>query len=369
MEHAGRGPHARGHGQKWSLPQMLRCLQCVFGIGVAAAALGFFLSGEPSAAKPEGKSSFKPTIEPLKHKSYVETIPGTQVKFEMVAIPGGTYMMGSPAREPGRSADEGPQHPVKIEPFWMGKCEVTWDEYDQYWKRDESVKPVNPTPIEKAADAVTRPTPPYADETFGHGREGHPVICITHHAAMQYCTWLSIKTGKSYRLPTEAEWEYAARAGTTTPYFFGSDPKKLGDYAWYAENSEDMTHEVGKKKPSPWGLYDIYGNVSEWCLDTYKKDAYASYPTYMPTLEPVIPPTAKRCPNVARGGAWSDPADRLRSAARISSNKSWIKRDPQRPQSIWWLTDAEFIGFRIMRPMVELDRLKGLHSEVTRESK
>jgi formylglycine-generating enzyme required for sulfatase activity len=336
------------------------CLFLLAALVVVCRDPGITAKGAP----PDNRS----TIAPAEHKAYTEVIPGSTVKFDMVPIPGGTYLMGSPASEAGRKADEGPQHPVAIRPFWMGKMEVTWDEYDLYWKQEEGAKRENQTPEDKAADAVSRPTPPYADETFGHGREGHPVICITHHAAMEYCRWLSLKTGKAYRLPTEAEWEYAARAGTKTAYFFGDDPKPLGDYAWYAANSEDVTHEVGKKKPNPWGLYDIYGNVAEWCLDTYKKDYYAAFPTDKPTLSPVLIPGPDRFPHAARGGSWADEPNRLRSAARRGSDKSWIKRDPQRPQSIWWLTDAEFVGFRIVRPVEEQDNLKGLRSTTTRES-
>jgi formylglycine-generating enzyme required for sulfatase activity len=303
-------------------------------------------------------------------KTYVETIPGSTVKFEMIAIPGGNFLMGSPNTEAARSPDEGPQHPIAIRPFWMGKTEVTWDEYDLYWKKEEGAKkPANLSPAERDADAVSRPTPPYADETFGHGREGHPVLCITHHAAMEYCRWLSAKTGKTYRLPTEAEWEYACRAGTKTAYFFGDDPKLLGDYAWYSANAEDLTHPVGQKKPNPWGLYDMYGNVAEWCLDHYRKDYYATFPADRATLEPVLVPTADRFGHVARGGSWADDAARLRSATRRGSDKTWIRRDPQRPQSIWWLTDADFVGFRVVRPLEELENLKGLCSKVTRESK
>jgi formylglycine-generating enzyme required for sulfatase activity len=339
---------------------------CLLLAGTAAAGLAAL------AVSPAGRAAGEPApqVEPLKHPKYVEKIPGSEVTFEMVPIPGGTFLMGSPEGEKGRSPDEGPQHPVQVKPFWMGKCEVTWDEYDLYWKKQgEAEAEPAPETKPKDADAITRPTPPYADETFGHGRENHPVLCITHHAAMEYCRWLSQKTGKLYRLPTEAEWEWAARAGTQTAYSFGDDPKDLKDYAWYADDDPDeLTQEVGKKKPNPWGLYDMYGNVSEWCLDQYKKDAYAASPADKLTLEPVLMPTAARFAHVARGGSWADKADRCRSAARRGSDKSWIKLDPQRPQSIWWLTSADFVGFRIVREVEELDNLKHLRSKVTRES-
>jgi formylglycine-generating enzyme required for sulfatase activity len=319
--------------------------------------------GASSGAQP-AKDKFKND-----HKSYTQDIPNSKVKFDMAAIPGGTFTMGSPASEPGRNADEGPQHPVTVRPFWIGKLEVTWNEYDLFWGRIKKGQRADVNTGNKEADAVSRPTPPYADETFGHGRDGHPVICITHHACMEYCRWLSAVTGKTYRLPTEAEWEYACRAGTKTAYSFGDDPKKLGEYAWYAENSEDVTHVVGKKKPNPWGLYDMHGNVAEWCLDQYRKDYYSTFNPNQPALWPVLLPNDRRFSHVARGGAWSDSPEMLRSAARRGSNTDWIQRDPQRPQSIWWLTDADFVGFRIVRPVEEQDNLKGLKSKVTRQSK
>jgi formylglycine-generating enzyme required for sulfatase activity len=331
-------------------------------ISLAAALALFFAVGEPVLSRQDKL----PKIEKGEQRNYVETLTD-RVKFEMVAIPGGTYLMGSPPNEPGRAADEGPQHAVTIRPFWMGKLEVTWDEYDLYWRKTPGA-PAPTTPKDKTADAVTRPTPPYADETFGHGRDGHPVLCITHHAAMQYCAWLSAKTGKSYRLPTEAEWEWACRAGTTTPYSFGDDAGKLGDYAWYEKNSDDTAHKVGEKKPNPWGLYDMHGGVAEWCIDLYQKDSYSKFPTDRPTLSPVLIPGPVRFPHVARGGSWIDPPEKCRSAARRYSEKDWLRRDPQRPQSIWWLTEAEFVGFRIVRPVEEQENLKGLRSKVTRES-
>jgi formylglycine-generating enzyme required for sulfatase activity len=310
----------------------------------------------------------KPVIEPLKQKGYAETIPDSKVSFDMVPVPGGTFLMGSPPTEKGRAPDEGPQHWVKINPFWMGKTEVTWDEFDLFFKPMEEGEKKDQSPQQKEADAITRPTPAYVDETYGHGREGHPVLCMTHHAAMEYCRWLSLKTGKHYRLPTEAEWEYACLAGSTTPYFFGSDPKSLDEYAWYAKNADDLTHEVGKKKPNPWGLYDMYGNVGEWCLDHYKKDYYATFPPNQVTLEPVLLPTERRFSHVVRGGSWSDEPDRLRSAARLGSERSWMKHDPQRPQSIWWLTKWDVVGLRVVRAVEEQDNLKHLRSKVTKES-
>ncbi len=333
----------------------------VFSFAAAALCL---LAGGPAPGQGDKEL---PIIEKFTHKSYTEKIPGTRVQFDMVAIPGGTYMMGGSKNEPGHQPDESPKHPVTIRPLWVGKMEVTWDEYDLYWRKLPGAKPPE-TPADKVADAVTKPTNPYADETFGHGREGNPVLCITYHAAMQYCRWLSAKTGKLYRLPTEAEWEWACRAGTTTAYSFGDDVKKLPDYAWFTDNSEEVAHKVGQKKPNPWGLYDMHGNVAEWCVDHYVKDAYKKFPLDRPIVEPVIMPTDKRYSYVARGGSWTDKADKLRSAARRGSEKDWLRRDPQRPQSIWWMTDADFVGFRVVRPVEEVESLKGLQSKITRQS-
>jgi formylglycine-generating enzyme required for sulfatase activity len=332
-------------------------------LGILASGLSPTAQSAPPQEPPAGTAATTP---------YVEAIPGTDVKFEMLPIPGGTFTMGSPASEEKRGDDEGPQHPVQIAPFWMGKCEVTWEEYDQFAfsldlkkKTREKVDLTKQPDTEKKADAVTRPTPPYADETFGFGRNGQPVICVTHHAAMEYCRWLSEKTGKTYRLPTEAEWEYACRAGTKTAYFWGDDKEMLGEYAWDVDNAE-KPEKVGKKKPNPWGLHDIHGNVSEWCLDHYVADAYKPFSTDKPALGPVILPDAKEYPYVVRGGSWDDDADKLRSATRRGSNPEWSVQDPQRPQSIWWHTDATFVGFRVVRPVSEQENLKGLKSQVVK---
>jgi formylglycine-generating enzyme required for sulfatase activity len=311
----------------------------------------------------------RPCVDPATHKSYTETIPRSKVHFEMVAVPGGVYWRGSPNDEKQRKEDEGPAHAVRIRPFWMGQCEVTWDEFDLYSKDGPVGEHENEKALAKDADAITRPTPPYIDETHGYGREGYPVIGISHHAAMEYCRWLSKKTGKAYRLPTEAEWEWACRAGTRTAYSFGDDPKDLKDHAWFVENSGESTHPVGKKKPNPWGLYDMHGNVGEWCLDHYEADLYGSFPTGRLTLAPVKLPTEKRFPHVVRGGSWDDSAARCRSAARRASDKSWNRSDPARPQSLWWLADNDFVGFRIVRAVEEQENLTGIRSKVNKESK
>lgn len=311
----------------------------------------------PSAAGP------RPTIEPKKHTPYVETIPGTKVKFEMVAIPGGTFLMGSPKSEKGRQPDEGPRHWVQVRAFWMGKYEVTWDELDAslplYPTRKEDVWP--------NCIITTHPSMRYSqDVTFGLGAGQQPALSISHFFAMKYCEWLSLKTGKTYRLPTEAEWEYACRAGTTTAFSFGDDSARLKDYAWYEQNGEDGPLPGGKKLPNAWGLYDMHGNLAEWCLDHYQKDYYADLAgKSLLSRGPVLLPTERRFPYVVRGGSWADPAHWCRSAARRASQPAWNKRDPRRPKDAWWLSDADFVGFRLVRPVEEQDNLKGLKPKFT----
>ncbi len=315
--------------------------------------------------------AFEPATQRAEMKPYTETIPGTDIAFQMVPVPGGRFLMGSPKEEAGRSGDEGPQHEVVIHPFWMEATEVTWDEYDQFafsqnLKKDRK-QPSDETESDNKFDALTRPTPPYADESFGYGKGRQPAISMTHHAAMEYCRWLSAKTGKLYRLPTEAEWEYACRAGSESAYSF-TDSKKIGEYAWYLDNSDGQPHAVGRKKPNARGLYDMHGNVAEWCLDRYDKDFYSSLKASAATVSPVLIPGESRYPDVVRGGSWDDEAPLLRSAARRGSRKEWSRRDPQRPQSIWWHTEAITVGFRVVRPVEEQENLKGVRSKVTRQS-
>jgi formylglycine-generating enzyme required for sulfatase activity len=283
-------------------------------------------------------------------KPYTEELSGVDVKFDMLPIPGGEFLMGSPESEADRNEDEGPQVKVKIEPFWMGKYEVTWDEYDIWSFRLDiqrrKIAGVAATKRDEVSDAVTRPTPPYTDMTFGMGHDGYPAICMTQHAAKMYCRWLSEKTGHFYRLPTEAEWEYACRAGKTTAYSFGDSPDDLDDYGWFYDNSDEQYHEIGKKKPNPWGLYDMHGNVSEWVLDRYDADWYAKGAAKSPLNVPT-----DMYPRIVRGGSWDDDPDGLRSASRYASDPEWKFQDPQIPKSIWYHTDALHVGFRVIRPL------------------
>ncbi len=290
-------------------------------------------------------------------KPYGELIEHTDIKIDMLPIRGGTYMMGSPDAEEGRTDAEGPQHPVKISPFWMAKFEITWDAYDIWMSdldlyRQETLNlPESPRdPLAKIFQ-VSQPTKPYTDMTFGMGKRGFPAICMTQHAARTFCKWLSAKTGRYYRLPTEAEWEYACRAGTTTAYSFGDDPAELENYAWFEENTDEKYSKVGRKKPNPWGLYDMHGNVAEWVLDQYTEDGY-QVSGQEPATDPLNVPMTLY-PRVVRGGGWNQPAEELRSAARQGSAEEWIEQDPQEPVSIWYLTDALHVGFRIVRPLNE----------------
>ena len=300
-------------------------------------------------------------------ESYTETIPGTKVGFEMVAIPAGEVLLGSPTSEAGRGADEGPQVRASVAAFWIGRHEVTWNEYDLFAFERRGGDEAKPAPA-AGVDAVTRPTPPYADESFGYAKGRQPALSMTHHAAMEYCRWLSLKTGHAYRLPTEAEWEYACRAGGGGRYGGFDDVGALGEHAWSRANSDDTPRPGGRKKANAFGLFDVNGNLAEWTLDRYEKDAYARWAKAKNVADPVTLPDERRYPQTVRGGSWDDPPEALRCAARRASEPAWNRRDPQRPQSIWWLTDATHVGFRVVRALEERKELVGLRSKVTRES-
>ena len=252
------------------------------------------LAGEAPTTKPSGP--------------YAQDIPGHTVKIEMVPIPGGEF-------KPTGGAGEA----VKIKPLFMSKCEITWDAYDIFaFQMDMSE-----ADKAKGVDAKSRPSRPYGDQTHGFGRSGMPAIHITRYAASQFCVWLSKKTGKTYRLPTDAEWEYACRAGsTTTP-----EASALGDIAWYWDNSDDKTHKVGGKTANGWGLHDMLGNVMEFVT---------------------IPGEDPKAKATAMGGSYDSEAKDVHPGAKKTQTADWNSTDPQNPKSTWWLSDGPFVGFRIV---------------------
>ena len=250
-------------------------------------------------------------------------------------------MMGSSVTEKKRAADEGPQKNIQLSAFWMGAYEVTRDEFDVFYKDETTSQNID-------VDAITRPSPQYIDFSLGMGKEGgYPANSMSQYAALMYCRWLYQKTGIFYRLPTEAEWEYACRAGTNTTYFFGNDESQLDKYAWYEKNSEAKFQKVGQKLPNPWGLYDMLGNLMEWTMDHYEPNAY----TNKPSQDPIVAYNIVRYPKTLRGGSFAENGNDLRSAKRFHSDPVWNRRDPQIPRSKWWLTEAGFVGFRLVRPL------------------
>ncbi len=283
--------------------------------------------------------------------NYVQKVPQTEENIPMIFVPSGSFKMGSPKSEIGHFADEGPQHEVQIDAFWIGQYEITWDLYNLFVSREidqYQMKKDLESEVSIDVDAVSGATMPYVEMSFGMGTDGYPAISMTQLAAVKFCEWLSAMTGKFYRLPTEAEWEYACRAGSEAAYSFGEDLSELKDYAWYSDNSNEKYQKVGQKKPNSWGLHDMHGNVAEWTLDQYIPTAYKKRKKDVDN--PYEAPT-KTYPRVVRGGSWMDKPERLRSSSRRPSSKRWKRRDPQIPKSLWWHTDAQFLGFRIVRPL------------------
>jgi acetoin utilization deacetylase AcuC-like enzyme/formylglycine-generating enzyme required for sulfatase activity len=220
----------------------------------------------------------------------------TKTGIEMVVIPGGFFDMGSRKGE----SDESPVHRVWVSSFWMDRFEVVQEQFKKYQISDPSHFKSPDRPLEQMnwTDAAL-----YCNErSLAEGLEP----CYDEE------TWQCSFQANGYRLPTEAEWEYACRAGTTTKYSFGNDARKLKTFTWYAANSAGKTHPVGQKKPNPWGLYDMHGNVAEWCNDFYSENYYRQSPEKNPKG------TAKGKERVLRGGAWNSTPDSIRSSCRSS---------------------------------------------------
>ncbi|MDA1018521.1 MAG: formylglycine-generating enzyme family protein [Planctomycetota bacterium] len=341
---------------------------------------------------------------------YKRTIPGTKVSFEMVPVPAGIFLMGSPKDEKGRRDDEGPQVRVRVEPFWLAKCEVSWAEYHEFMnlyaplkqiqglrnlladdvpldftgKKPEQIEAMKKAAARRIAnratlqarlkdsgkallrghlerlpadvDAITAPTELYEpDTTYEYGgAPEQPAVSMTQYAAKQYSKWLSRITGTFYRLPSEAEWEYACRAGTTTAFHFGDDPALIAEYAWYKKNADFELHAVGTKKPNAWGLHDMHGSVAEWVLDGYDEAGYSVDGDPTTTATDAIHWTDKEYPRTVRGGSLENNASDCRSAARMASNdEEWKDDDPNLPKSPWWFTSdpARGVGFRLIEPL------------------
>jgi formylglycine-generating enzyme required for sulfatase activity len=298
-----------------------------------------------------------------KFANFTEKIPGSTISFNMIAIPGGKFTIGSPESEPYRKADEGPQKQVEISPFYMGQVEVTWDEFLAFYSQNGGEgRTTDVKTGQEKVDAISGPTPPYGQPDQNWGMGSRPAITMRYAAARMYCKWLSKVTGKTYRLPTEAEWEYAARGGTETPYFFPGEPRKyakgrlmnrifgpdtttINRYVIYAENSQAKTQQPDRVKANPFGLKNMLGNVAEFCSDWYAADAYQSLNDGV--KDPQGP--ASGTEHVIRGGTFKSEAADVRCAARdYTRDEEWMKTDPQIPKSIWWYSDCNTVGFRVV---------------------
>jgi formylglycine-generating enzyme required for sulfatase activity len=244
----------------------------------------------------------------------------------------------------------------------MGKVEVTWDEYLAFFKATSSQGRTEGQVVKnKNVDVISGATPPWGAPDQGWGKGSRPAITMSWHAADVYCHWLSKVTGKKYRLPTEAEWEYACRGGTTTPYYFTGDPKKYTSQGFfrklfkpdtaniaalvvYKVNSSSRTEEPSFVKTNPFGLKNMSGNVAEFCSDYYSPDEYK---TDSVRINPSGPLAGQE--RVIRGGSFKSDAKDVRSAARdFTKTKSWLVTDPQMPKSIWWYSDCIDVGFRVV---------------------
>ncbi|HSI35531.1 MAG: formylglycine-generating enzyme family protein [Phycisphaerae bacterium] len=239
--------------------------------------------------------------------------PGfTPVDFKLVKLPGGRVTL--------KDAD-GTERAVDVKPVWMGVTEVTWDLYEPYYTAVDMSKM---EAADAKQDAKTRPSVPYMPPTRNWGKEGMPAGSITFKEAGRFCKWVSERTGKKYRLPTDAEWQWACQAGRA-----GAAGKtgavELAKTAWFANNSEEQPHLVGAKPANAWGLHDMLGNVGEWVTrDGGQKPCIA-------------------------GGHYQDEAADVHAGRREEhSLKKW-QDDPQEPKGVSWLSTGPFVGLRLVR--------------------
>lgn len=346
----------------------LHCINCHLNAGHFIKGYTYGSNKTFGSTSSEPKEIFTKPAEISEFRSFNECIPNSSVSFRMVAIPGGKFKLGSPENESFRDENEGPVRDVEISPFFMAELEVTWDEFLAFYAQTSAEGRTTDSEGIRArktadTDAISGATPPYGQPDQGWGLGQRPAISFTYHTAEIYCKWLSLVTGKTYRLPTEAEWEYACKAGSTTPYFFPGDPEKyqktglraklskndttvINSYIIYKENSHGKTQLPDIVRPNPFGLKNMTGNVAEFCSDWYQPDAYSQYPEGM-IKDPKGPGSGEE--HVIRGGSFMDMAGSLRSSARnYTRTTAWLKTDPQIPKSIWWYSDCFHVGFRVV---------------------
>ena len=323
---------------------------------------------EPEQEPAESERTLTITETDPDFTDFSQEIPDTDHSLDMVAVPGGSFLMGP------YNAD-GTQHEVEVDPFWMAKHEVTWNLYNQFAEAsieelrrelymvlydvdieadavasatltDEVLEILRDAEI--PADVISTPSPAYGDMSGGMGTDGFPAVNMTHYAALMFTKWLTVKTGDFYRLPTEAEWEYACRAGELEAYQQPGE-EELDNYAWHRGNSNRSYNRVATKEPNAFGIFNMLGNVAEYTLDQFHED-YFSQLDDEPAVNPIFVPD-ELYPRAVRGGSWMDNPEIASCLQRRGSSPMWKRDDPQIPKSLWWHTNAYFVGFRVIKPV------------------
>ncbi|MDD4107206.1 MAG: SUMF1/EgtB/PvdO family nonheme iron enzyme [Prolixibacteraceae bacterium] len=343
----------------------LLCINCHLNVGHYDPNALHAVNVEFGSTGAEDQEKYTEAAVVNAHEDFTETVPNTTISFNMKAIPGGIFKIGSNRDEQMSKPDEQPQKEVNISPFYMAEIEVTWDAFLAFYgatAAEGRSTDTEGTRTETDVDAITGPTPPYGQPDQNWGLGDRPAITITFHAAETYCKWLSQVTGKTYRLPTEAEWEYAARGGTDTPYFFEGEPKDfiqkgffgrlfgkdsdiINRYVIYAGNSQAKTEPPDVVEANPFGLKNILGNTAEYCSDWYAEDAYEKLTDGV--TDPKGPVTGEE--HVIRGGSFRSTVGEVRCASRdYTKTEEWLRTDPQMPKSTWWLSDCNYVSFRVV---------------------
>ena len=236
---------------------------------------------------------------PSADDDFATRIPGATVDLTMVAIPNPEPEAAGPA-------------------FWISATEVTWDMFDAF-----VFEQLAEVELPAGVDAMSRPTKPYITADRGFGHEGYPVGSVSFKAAGAFCEWLTLHTGRTWRLPTEAEWTRAALGGARGAWHHGTSAEGLEEVAWFKDNARRKTHPVGELTPNGFGLFDVHGNVAEWVV-------------------------TESGGGLLKGGSYLDRAPDLAVIASKTPAAAWNRSDPNLPKSVWWLADGPFAGFRVV---------------------